>query len=86
MAICRSCGAEIIWIKMKGSGKAMPCDARKISFDLLLPGAKGEGVMTLVEPEGVIARGIFNPGGEKIGYLSHFATCPNANQHRRKNE
>ena len=90
MAKCRSCGAEIIWIKMK-SGKAMPVDAKPISYNTIPPipdSAEqlcGNGpVYTLVTPDGRVVRGTFNPASEKIGYTSHFATCPNANRHRKR--
>ena len=81
MSKCKSCGAEIKWIPM-ASGKLMPVDAKKISYMTLVPGTKGG--MILVTPDGQIACGKFDPNGEKIGYTSHFATCPNANQHRRR--
>ena len=80
---CRSCGANIVWITM-ASGKKMPCDAGMISFDLAHPGDKEAQVY--VTPEGKIARGYFDPAGDKFGYTSHFATCPNASSHRRKNK
>lgn len=82
---CRSCGAEIIWIKMKATGKAMPCDAKKISYsENMHPGA-GKPAVTLVTEHGTVVRTVFDPAGDKIGYTSHFATCPNAGYHR-KNE
>ena len=75
---CRSCNADIIWIKTAG-GKNMPCDVEAISYRTDL-----HGDLNLVTPEGKVARGVFDPGSGKIGYTSHFATCPNANAHRRK--
>lgn len=84
MAKCRSCGAEIIWIRT-ASGKSMPCDAAGISYsEVLLPGVKGNKILTLVTESGTIVRTEFDPAGDKIGYTSHFATCPNANQHRKR--
>lgn len=81
MSKCKSCGAEIIWIKMKGTGKAMPVDAKKITYsENLHPGAKA---LTLVTEHGTIVRTQFDPGGDKVGYTSHFATCPNAEQFRK---
>lgn len=81
MAICRSCGAEIIWIKMKGSGKAMPCDAKPIPYREVFSNG-----MKLVTESGEVVQGCFEGTSDKTGYVSHFATCPNANRHRRKNE
>lgn len=81
MAKCKSCGAEIIWITMK-SGKKMPCDAKPITYRTLVPGTKGG--LTLVTPDGRVASGVFDPGSDQVGYTSHFATCPNAAQHRKR--
>lgn len=80
---CRSCGADIVWIKM-ASGKKMPCDAGMISFKYADPGDKEAQIY--VTPEGTIARGYIDPAGGGVGYTSHFATCPNASSHRRKNK
>lgn len=76
MSKCRSCGAEIIWIKM-GSGKRMPCDKDPVTF------TRGGGPESFVTPEGKVERGKRSKEG-LTGYISHFATCPNANQHRRR--
>lgn len=70
VATCRSCGAQIRWV-MTESGKRMPVDAK---------------------PE---KRIVIDPLGERLGsdaptarvvdtYVSHFATCAFAAQHRRK--
>jgi hypothetical protein len=66
---CKSCGAEIIWA-VTTNGRRIPLDA---------------------EPE-VDAPGLFRieiggppPGAFAVRklYTSHFATCPNADQHRK---
>ena len=36
--------------------------------------------------DGKIAKGNYDPDGEKIGYISHFATCPAASKHRKKDD
>jgi len=85
MSKCKSCGAEIIWIKMKGTGKAMPCDAQKVSYsENLHPGAEGVQVQTLVTEHGTVVRTYFDSDGDKVGYVSHFATCPAASEHRKR--
>jgi hypothetical protein len=71
MATCKSCGAEIVWVQMILSGKRMPLDA-KPEKRIHLVGRAGLGSET--EPEAVV--------GDV--YTSHFATCPNANEHRRR--
>lgn len=73
---CRSCGVRIVWIKTVG-GKAMPCNAQPITFQ------KGGGPETFVTPEGKVERGKRDPDGDLTGYISHFATCPYADRHRR---
>ena len=81
MTKCRSCGADIIWIITK-TGRKMPCNAEPIFFDLA--DMKGEGVKTFVKDDGTIAIGIENPEGQEVGYISHFATCPEADKWRTK--
>lgn len=71
MSTCRSCGAEIIWAVM-GSGKRMPFDAEPV-----IPSPTGLFVV-ITDDEGVHGLSQNNPL-----YRSHFATCPNAAEHRR---
>jgi len=80
MAVCRSCGAEIKFIKMK-SGKWNPVN----------PGArtiiKDGGKEVLVTESGELISGTFaslEEGANGSGYVSHFATCPYAGSHRRQ--
>lgn len=78
---CKSCGAPIIWIKTF-SGKAMPVDAGGIDFF-----ADPEGKELFVTDGGAVVHGVrAEEGAEHThrGYISHFATCPNADQHRRR--
>lgn len=79
MSKCKSCGAEIIWIKTK-NGKAMPCNPQKISYKNTFPA----GDLTLVTPDGRIAKGTLDLGSEDYWYESHFATCPAAASFRGK--
>ena len=58
MANCRSCGAEIIWLKTK-AGKNMPVD--------------------LPHPGAIEADTVF----DSDRHISHFARCPNADEHRK---
>lgn len=74
MSKCKSCKADIIWIQMN-EGKMMPCDPKPISYRLNIHAGK----LRLITPDGKVARGDFDPGSDKVGYTSHFATCPNAN-------
>ncbi len=60
---CRSCGAPIVWVVMRPSGKKMPLDAKPVT----------RIVLNLDDDRGEV----------RDTYLSHFATCPNAAQHRK---
>ena len=70
MARCKSCEAEIMWVRMlkaDGSrGKAMPLDAEHDGIRLVRFGKNGD----LCKAVRV--------------YKSHFATCPYAKEHREK--
>lgn len=69
MTRCRSCGAPIVWA-VTAAGKRMPLDAEPVY-------AIGSGVVSLNGDEvAVVER-------PRPLYVSHFATCPNADQHRR---
>ena len=75
---CRACGAEITWIKMP-SGKSMPCDVGKVRYR-----ADPAGKESFVTERGSIVRGVSAPDGESWGCISHFKTCPKAEEFRRK--
>lgn len=84
MSRCRSCGAEIIWIRTK-AGKQMPVDTKTERFI-----ADPEGDRLYVMNDGHTMRGTpvrpgeENAAGVSSGHTSHFATCPNAKKHRRR--
>ena len=63
------------------SGKVMPCNPEPISYRGDVP---GHGDLILVTEDGRLATGTFDPGSDRIGYMSHFATCPNAGTHRKR--
>lgn len=73
MPACSSCGAEIEWVTMRDSGKRMPVDAKPASF-VVLVASDGSPVVSGDGAKGVVV----------TGRLSHFATCPDADKHRRK--
>ena len=76
---CRSCRAEIKFIKLK-SGKLIPVNSVKKRI------IKGEGNVRIVTESGDIVSGRYDPEGDIVGYVSHFATCPNASKHRRRTD
>ena len=72
LASCRSCGAEILWVKME-SGKNMPVDADPVDDGNLL--VDWNALLAHVIPKGADYSG--------LRFKSHFSTCPNAKQHRK---
>ena len=78
MSKCKSCGAEIKWI-LTQSGKKMPVDAKPVPYR-----ADPGGSLSLVTMNGRVERGVLDLDSDQAGYVSHFATCPNANEHRRR--
>ena len=82
---CRSCGAPVVWvqaIKKTGElGAKLPLDAD--------PERPTKALR--VEGGNVVPAGGSAPDGARLvryakdgRYRSHFATCPNAGQHRRR--
>ena len=79
---CRSCNGEVLWA-VWASGKKMPVDAvadnrpAPKGGDLVLTLRGGQFGSLLVEK-------FYAPkhGAKRNRYTSHFATCPNADQHR----
>lgn len=71
MSTCKSCGAPVTWV-LTTKGKRMPLDA--------VPVATGN--VTVEDGYATVhaAIGLFVAPGPR--YVSHFATCPQANQHR----
>lgn len=68
LANCKSCGAAIFWTKT-ANGKPMPVDG--------LASANGN---VNVDDDGIA----HYVGAGKGKYTSHFATCPNAKEHRKE--
>lgn len=68
MSRCASCGANIVWIRMRPSGKRHPVNADTIERRIVMSGNPRAG-----DVEGAV----------RWTGVSHFATCPNANSHRR---
>jgi len=76
MAICNSCKAQIRWL-ITTRGLKMPVDVQPSLFGNL---QIDEGIVSVLsDQEATIAR----RNGVNL-YVSHFATCPNAEEHRSK--
>jgi len=81
MPKCKGCGAEIIWIGTLG-GKSIPCDPQPVAY-WEKPKAKGK----IVTKNGMVLSCEFSGDLNKatgIGYISHWSTCPKANDFKRK--
>lgn len=71
IATCTSCGRDIIWCKTP-QGKRMPVDAEPVKGgNLRLEDVQDEGPCVYCTKAG------------EGTHVSHFATCPNAAQHRK---
>jgi hypothetical protein len=66
---CRSCGAEIRWEK-NGNGKLVPLD----------PEPTPNGNLSIVDGVVIVA----DPDAPPPHYVTHFATCPHADQWRKR--
>lgn len=71
MSTCRSCGAEIKWAKTT-TGKSIPLD----------PHPHADGNIELVNGVAYVKGRSDDPAD--VRHISHFATCPNANRHRKR--
>lgn len=69
---CRSCGAPIIWVETE-RGRRMPVEAE--------PNSGGKFV--LEDEEVDTPRALYQPTANGERFESHFANCPQANEHRR---
>lgn len=83
MNTCSSCGASIKWIKTS-SGKMMPVNAARVPFRRDPRGGSYVYNMTGELMKGFILQPPVDPDRTIYGYVSHFATCPYAQQHRNR--
>lgn len=78
MTRCRSCDADILWVTMADSGKHAPLDAE--------PTEKGNIELSI--EEGKPVGRVVDPNADRLFpvelHLSHFATCPQSSDWRRK--
>lgn len=76
MATCRSCGAQILWAKTE-SGRLIPLDPeRRADGNLAMTGRQVRSTRQQLVPE---VRYVRAGSGS---HVTHFATCPNAAEHR----
>ena len=84
---CKACGAAIVWIQ-SANGKPMPANAKTERF---YPDPHGKSLYIL--NDGHTMRGnpvpddrdVMDPEpGVSSGHVSHFATCPQADNFRKR--
>lgn len=78
MPECRSCAAPVRWVTMEPSGKANPLDAEPVeNGNIEVYVDKGQEMGRVVDPnEGRLFATLL--------YVSHFSTCPQSSDWRRK--
>lgn len=83
---CRSCNAEIIWAKNAVNGLRNPIDASPTPDGNIRLEFRGIGQPPVAHYYGKTARELLveKHGDKIVWYKSHFATCPNARQHKKK--
>lgn len=82
MSTCKSCGAEIRWVKTM-AGKNMPMDTEPTKGFVIVHA--GDGGWKLEGDGGGYSHSEATARQVEV-YTSHFATCPNADEHRKKAE
>lgn len=69
---CRTCKAPIVWARTR-TGMAIPLDPEPVP----------NGNVEVAGPAGEVAASYVQAEPDVVRYVSHFATCPDAGQHRR---
>jgi hypothetical protein len=92
-ATCRSCGADIVWAETVPAGRKVPLDAATVD-----PTARGALILVgnryayghadladrIAQRQAVsVARAEDVIRSRYDAHLSHFATCPTADRHRK---
>jgi hypothetical protein len=80
VSVCRSCGAPILWATTAAGGKRIPLDPDpQPDGNLLLtyPSPGSAPLAVHVDPEQLAL-------DDQLRYLTHFVTCPQADQHRKR--
>lgn len=77
---CRSCEAPIVWA-VTAAGRAMPLDPDPTpDGNVVSDGRDEQGRVQVI----VFAKPADVPADRPLRYASHFVSCPDADQHRRK--
>ena len=81
VATCRSCGKSIMWAKTDG-GSNIPLDAEYVLDTGQVPVPVSGWFVIDGATVHRVKKGTTLPPGSRR-HVSHFATCPNAAQHRK---
>lgn len=77
---CKGCGAPIVFVR-SAKGKYIPCDAQLVRYRANPDGKD----MVVVDGEGVVRCDLdFDGYATGMARISHFATCPQARQFRKR--
>lgn len=75
---CRSCNAPVVWARTQFNGTPMPIDWDPVD----------DGNILINENDGRLIALVLPPGDERIAsettYTTHFMTCPDGDQWRRR--
>lgn len=82
MSNCRSCGANIEWVTLQ-SGKKHPCDPEELTLNDCEDGDK---LITHLGELIVVNDGTRAKRADQIGMVSHFSTCPDADDWRKSSK
>lgn len=80
MPTCRSCHQRITWLKTPG-GKAIPVDEDPTDDGNIVIDVERCQLVARVYKDAEAAR---DAGAEEPRYVSHFVTCPQAGEWRRR--
>ena len=79
--VCRSCSAEIVWLRIRPGGRRMPVDLEPSPAGNILADLSAAGGVVL---SAAALRVVKEETPDEPLYVSHFATCPQAGEWRRK--
>lgn len=83
MSACQSCGAPIRWITSEARRRPMPIDRDPTpDGNVLIIREGATDVARVLGPLEVMSKRMSDPDVDL--YLSHFATCPDAEEHRHR--
>ncbi len=84
MAVCKGCGAKIMWVQMR-NGKMMPVNPAPLYYE-----DRRDTATVIVTEDGRISSGhteaVAVIGSKIRGWESHFSTCPMAYRYKRKDK